>query len=151
RHGVVDLRDSTAPTLAALFGDSVAARIVADARVAYTVVIDSVRRSRSSRGRRAARSIDAFRFDSTSFSIVDIDGTPTVGFYVPGEGTTVGGLALPLPHIRAPEPTWWKGIAATIPALGADSASEVWAGPGYDVIARYDTSGEFATLVVRDS
>jgi hypothetical protein len=35
--------------------------------------------------------------------------------------------------------------------LGADSASEVWSGPRYDVIAHYDTSGEYATLVVRDS
>jgi hypothetical protein len=42
-------------------------------------------------------------------------------------------------------------MANTVPVLGADSASEVWTGPRYDVIARYDTSGEYATLLVRDS
>jgi len=151
RHGVIDLRDGSAATLHGLFGDSVARRIVSDGRAAYTIVIDSIRRSRSARGRRAARAIEAFRFDSTSFSIVDIDGAPTVGFYVPGAGVAGGGLALPLPHVRAPLLRWWTDIAATVPKLGADSASEVWNGPRYDVIARYDTSGEFATLFVRDS
>jgi len=151
RYGVVDLRNGSSATLRAIFGDSAARRIVADARSAYRVVIDSVRRSRSARGRRAARVIDAFHFDSTSFALVDIDGSPRVGFYVPGEGVSGGGLSLPLPHVRTPEPAWWSTIAATVPILGADSASEVWNGPRYDVIAHYDTSGEYATLVVRDS
>ena len=151
RYGVVDLRNGSPATLRAIFGDSAARRIVADARAAYRVVIDSVRRVRSARGRRAARVIDAFHFDSTSFALVDIDGTPRVGFYVPGEGVSGAGLALPLPHVRTPEPAWWGTIASTVPTLGADSASEVWRGPRYDVIAHYDTSGEYATLVVRDS
>jgi len=151
RYGVVDLRDGSVGTLRSIFGDSAARRIVADARAAYRIVIDSVRRSRSARGRRAARVIDAFHFDSTSFALVDIDGSPRVGFYVPGEGVGGGGLSLPLPHVRTPEPAWWSTIANTVPVLGADSASEVWSGPRYDVIAHYDTSGEYATLVVRDS
>ncbi len=151
RYGVVDLRDGSAGTLRSIFGDSAARRIVADARAAYRVVIDSVRRSRSARGRRAARVIDAFHFDSTSFALVDIDGSPRVGFYVPGEGVGGGGLSLPLPHVRTPEPAWWSTIASTVPVLGADSASEVWNGPRYDVIAHYDTGGDYATLVVRDS
>jgi hypothetical protein len=151
RHGVIDLRDGSAATLRGIFGDSAARRIVAEARAAYRVVIDSVRRSHSARGRRAARVIDAFRFDSTSFALVDIDGAPMVGFFVPGEGSAGGGLSLPLPHVRAPEPSWWSTVAVSIPKLGSDSSSEVWDGRGYDVIARYDTSGEYATLVVRDS
>jgi len=151
RYGVVDLRNGSPATLRAIFGDSAARRIVADARAAYRVVIDSVRRVRSARGRRAARVIDAFHFDSTSFALVDIDGRPRVGFYVPGEGVSGAGLALPLPHVRTPEPAWWGTIASTVPTLGADSASEVWRGPRDDVIAHYDTSGEYATLVVRDS
>ena len=151
RHGVIDLRDGSAATLRGIFGDTAARRIVADARSAYRVVIDSVRRSHSARGRRAARVIDAFRFDSTSFALVDIDRRPMVGFFVPGEGTAGGGLSLPLPHVRAPEPSWWSTVAVSVPTLGSDSASEIWSGQGYDVIARYDTSGEYATLVVRDS
>jgi hypothetical protein len=151
RHGVIDLRDGSSATLTGIFGDTVARRIVSEGRAAYRVVIDSVRRLRSARGRRAARVIDAFRFDSTSFALIDIDGRPTVGFYVPGEGSSGEGLALPLPHVRAPEPAWWSEVAATVPKLGTDSSSEVWSSPQYDVIARYDTSGEFATLIVRDS
>jgi hypothetical protein len=151
RHEVIDLRDGSAGTLLRAFGDTAARRIVADGRAAYRVVIDSVRRSRSASGRRAARAIDAFRFDSTSFAIVDIDGHPMVGFFVPGQGTSGGGLALALPHVRAPEPPWWSEVAETVPRLGVDSTSEVWVGPSYDVIARYDTTGDFATLVLRDS
>jgi hypothetical protein len=151
RHGVVDLRDGSGATLTRIFGDTAARRIIAEGRTAYRVVIDSVRRSRSARGRRAARAIDAFRFDSTSFALIDLDGRPMVGFYVPGQGNSGGGLSLPLPHVRAPEPDWWSEIASTVPRLTPDSASEVWSGPRYDVIARYDSSGEYATLIVRDS
>jgi hypothetical protein len=110
-----------------------------------------VRRSRGAGGRRAARAIDGFRFDTTSFAVEEIDGAPMVGFYVPGQGSVSAGIALPLPHIRAPLPGWWSEIAATVPRFGSDSSSEIWSGTRYDVVARYDTSGEFATLVVRDS
>jgi len=151
RHGVIDLRDGSAASLRGVFGDTVAHRIVAEGRASYRIVIDSVRRTRGARARRAARAIDSFHFDSTSFTIDEIDGAPMVGFYVPGVGESGGGLALPLPHVRAPAPDWWREIAATVPRLGADSLSEIWAGPQYEVVARYDSSGEFATLVVRDS
>ena len=92
RHGVIDLRDGSAATLHVIFGDTSAHRIIDEGRAAYRVVVDSVRRSRSARGRRAARVIDAFRFDSTSFSIVDIDGVPMVGFYVPGVDASGEGI-----------------------------------------------------------
>jgi len=74
-----------------------------------------------------------------------------VGFFVPGEDESGDEISLELPHLRAPAPPWWSEIAATVPTLGADSSSEVWRGPRYDVITHYDTSGDFATLVVRDS
>lgn len=151
RHGIIDLRDGSSPSLQGVFGDTVARRIVAQGRAFYRVVIDSVRRANGVRGRRAARAIDSFHFDSSSFTIDEIDGAPMVGFFVPGIGESGGGLALPLPRVRAPEPVWWQDIAATVPRLGADSLSEIWKGPGYDVVARYDSTGDFATLVVRDS
>jgi hypothetical protein len=151
RHGVIDLRDGRAASLQKVFGDTVAHRIVAQGRAAYLVVIDSVRRASGARGRRAARAIDSFHFDSSSFTIDEIDGAPMVGFFVPGKGETGGGLALPLPHVRAPEPAWWRDIAPTVPKLGADSASEIWKGARYDVVAHYDSTGEYALLVVRDS
>lgn len=151
RHGVVDLRDGTPASLSQVFGDTAARRIVAHGRAAYRVVVDSVRRSAGRRWRRAARALEAFQFDSTSFSIDEIDGAPMVGFYVPGRGPTGEGMVLPLPRLRAPQPGWWEAIRETVPTLSADSLSEVWGGGRYDVVARYDTSGEFATLVVRDS
>lgn len=150
QHGVVDLRDGTRVTLAAVFGDSAARHIIGNGRIAYRAVIDSIRRSTGEDTRRIVRSIDSFQFDSTSFAIEEIDGAPMVGFYVPSGGPN-GGLALPLPHVRAPEPAWWREIAVTVPKLGADSVSEVWSGRPYDVLARYDSSGDFATIVVRDS
>lgn len=151
RHGVIDLRDGSAASLEHVFGDTAARRIIADGRAAYRIVIDSVKRSRGMQARRAARAIDAFRFDPTSYSIDDIDGAMMVAFYVPGQGDAGGGLELALPHIRAPKPAWWPEVAATVPRVGADSLSEIWSGRDYDVIAQYDTSGDFATLVIRDS
>jgi hypothetical protein len=151
RHGVIDLRDGTRASLPRVIGDSAARRVVAEGRRAYGIVIDSIRHSRGSAGRRAARVIDSFRFDSTSFTLEEIDGAPMVAFYVPGDGATGGAMVLPVPHIRAPEPAWWSRIRETVPKLGADSLSEIWSGRTYDVLARYDTSGAFATLVVRDS
>jgi len=151
RHGVIDLRRGSAASLQQLFGDSAARRLISEGRAAYQVVIDSVRRSADGLGRRARRAIDGFRFDSGSFAIDDIDGAPMVAFHVPGAGPAGGGLSLPLPHLRAPEPGWWREIEATVPRLSADSLSEIWRGARYDVVARYDSSGEFATIIVRDS
>jgi hypothetical protein len=150
-HGVIDLRDGSVATLDKIFGDSSARRIIADGRAAYRVALDSIHVSRSAGGRRAAQVIDAFRFDSTSFSVLDVDGSPNVGFFVPGVDAAGEGIALPLPEVRAPLPGWWQEIAATIPRPSGDSTSEVWHGPHYDVLSRYDTSGDFARLVVRDS
>ena len=151
QHGVIDLRDGQRMTLAAVFGDSIARRIVGEGRSAYRAVIDSVKRSSGDGSGRSVRTIDSFKFDSASFAIEEIDGAPMVGFHVPGGGPNAGGVALPLPHVRAPEPSWWRDIAVTVPKLGADSVSEIWVGKPYDVLARYDTSGDFATIVVRDS
>ena len=151
RHGVIDLRRGSTPSLQQLFGDSAARRVISEGRAAYRVVIDSVRRSADGLGRRARRAIDAFHFDSSSFAIDDIDGALMVAFHVPGAGPAGGGLSLPLPHVRAPQPTWWREIEETVPRLSADSLSEIWSGTQYDVVARYDSTGEFATIVVRDS
>ena len=151
RHGVIDLRVGEVSTLQQLFGDTSARRLISEGRAAYRVVIDSVRRSTAALGRRAERMINAFRFDPSNFAIDDIDGAPMVAFFVPGAGPAGGGLSLPLPHVRAPTPSWWRDIEPTIPRLSPDSTSEVWGGNHYDVVARYDSTGEFATIVVRDS
>ena len=151
RHGVIDLRRGAQASLHQVFGDTIARRLIAQGRAAYRVVLDSVRRSGDRLGPRAARVIDAFRFDSTSFAIDDIDGAPMVAFFVPGAGVPDGAFSLPLPHLRAPFPTWWRDVEPTIPRLGPDSLSEVWGGSRYDVVARYDSTGEFATIVVRDT
>lgn len=151
RHGVIDLRDGSTPGLHQVFGDTVARRIIAQGRAAFRIVTDSVKRSRGADGRRAARAIDGFRFDSSSFAVEEIDGAPMVGFHVPGLGSAGSGLSLPLPRIRAPFPDWWRDVAPTVPRFADDSSSEVWRGGGYDVVAKYDSSGEFATLIVRDS
>lgn len=151
RHGVIDLRRGGVSTLQQIFGDTSAKRLISEGRAAYRVVIDSVRRSTAGLGQRAERMIDAFRFDPSNFAVDDIDGAPMVAFFVPGAGPAGGGLSLPLPHVRAPFPPWWRDVEATIPHLSPDSTSEIWGGNRYDVVARYDSTGDYATIVVRDS
>ena len=79
------------------------------ARRAYgfdEVAIVPSRRTRDPEDVNISWEIDAFKFDSSSFAIEEIDGAPMVGFHVPGAGPGSAGLALPLPHVRAPEPSW---------------------------------------------
>ena len=149
RHGVIDLRRGARATLHELFGDTAARRVIAEGRAVYRVVLDSVRRSGDRLGPRAAQVIDAFRFDTTSFAIDDVDGAPMVAFFVPGSDPVGGSFSLPLPYLRVPPPPWWPDVEATIPRLGADSLSEIWGGARYDIVARYDSTGEFATILLR--
>lgn len=150
RRAVVDLRDGRAVALHDVVGDSAAARLVASGRREYRTLADSVRRVRG-HDHRAARAFRGLRFDAGSFAIGEIDGAPAVTFLVPGRGPDADGLVLPLAPLRVPVPDWWAQVQPTIPRVDDDSVSDVWRGASYDVVARYDSAGESATLVIRDS
>ena len=149
RRGVIDLRTGREVSVADVFGDTAGARIVAGGRRAFAAALDSVRRARDPRARRARRAIAAFAFDPRSFAIVDVDRQPAVEFLVPGRGRRAEGATMPLQPIPAPSAAWWAEVRAVLPQ-SADSTADRWRRPGYEVVARYDSTGA-VTLALRDT
>lgn len=151
RRGVLDLRTGRPASLATVLGVTAAARVAAAGRTAQRRMTDSVRGSSDPRAPFAVASLDAFQFDAESFVLADEGGDPVVAFAVPGTGPSAGGLAIPLPSVRAPRTAWWTdevrgGLPGTIERDGA----EQWRRAGYEVLARYDTPAETAILSLRD-
>ncbi|MEP7065989.1 MAG: hypothetical protein ABI889_08165 [Gemmatimonadota bacterium] len=135
RRGVVDLRDAAAPTVADIFGTSNGQYILRRGRTLFAQARDSLRASRDSTSRDAARAIGDFRFDGASFNIAEVNGEPAVKFYAPGHGARAGGYALPLPAIPVAAPPWWQDARDGLPASG-DASGIRWAHGGYRVVAR---------------
>ncbi len=148
-RSVVDLRSSRVIALGDLVTDSVRRRLLRDEQRAITATFDSVRRSSDLRARVAARMLRGFIEDDSSFSLVVVDTGPAVAFLVPGQGERAGGYALPLPPMRIPAGAWWNEVRGTLP-LHRGPTEDAWAGPGYDVVARYDSAADAALLVLRD-
>lgn len=151
RHGVIDVRTGAPTTIANLFGIAAADTIIALGRRAFSATLDSILATRDSRASEAAESISGFYFDPSSWALYEDNGSPVVGFLVPGQGETADGLALPLAPLAAPTLAWWRSdIVPLLPTQRADSADQ-WTRGSYSVIARYDSTGDRARLVVRDS
>lgn len=150
RRGVVDLRTGRPVTVARLFGDTAAARILAQARDAFEAALDSIRADRDPRDGRARDAADALAFDPRSFAIVDVDRAPAVEFAVPGRDARAQGAVLTLDPVAAPAPAWWAEVRASFPEP-VDSLTDAWPGSGYTVLARYAAAGDTATLVLRDA
>lgn len=171
RRGVLDLRSGDACSLAELFGDTAARTLVAAGRRQFDVLLDSVLAARRDEATRAARAIDDFDFDPSSFSLIDSARVPQVVFVVPGRGDAGGGLVLPVTPVSAPPVPWWTAIADRLPRPardekafggGADSSGDsavaygtaellAWPGREYDVVARYDAVDERVMLALRDT
>ena len=149
RRGVVDLRTARAPTVADIFGSSNGQYILRRGRALFTQARDSLRASRDSSSRDAARAIGDFRFDDASFNIAEVNGAPAVKFYAPGHGARAGGYALPLPPIPVSAPGWWEDARDGLPAAGGASGIR-WLHAGYRVVAR-SIRGDSALLSLEDS
>jgi len=149
RRGVVDLRDAGAPTVADIFGSSNGQYILRRGRTLFAQARDSLRASRDSISRDAARAIGDFRFDEASFNIAEVNGEPAVKFYAPGHGARAGGFVLPLPPISVSAPAWWQDARDGLPASG-DASGIKWLHAGYRVIAR-PTRDDSALLSLVDS
>jgi len=147
---VVDLRSRRDATVRDAFGDSAGKVILRSGAALYAAARDSIRDSHEP-GADEARdaAVDLF-FDPRSFSLDDVDGDPAVTFVVPGIGDHTTGATLPLAPIAAAPPAWWTAVAPTLPA-SHDSVEDRWAGHGYTVRARYDTTSESAALSLSDS
>lgn len=152
RRGVLNLRRGREETVAGIFGDSAAERVIREGREAYAAAIVSVQRAQGNGARRLARALRRFQFDPASFQLTDVDGGPAVIFHAPGQGPgTAGSVTLPLPPISAAGAGWWRDLLAELPTPSPDSMVDRWERDGVVVLARYDSLGQTAELVVRDS
>ncbi|HEX6965691.1 MAG TPA: acyl-CoA thioesterase [Gemmatimonadaceae bacterium] len=151
RHGVLDLRTGRPVSVAELFGAEQATAIYGRAAELLARLEDSVRASRDVRAHMARRTLGAFRFDSTSFTLVNVDRRPAVEFVVPGRGWRAGGLSLALPPIPVAPPAWWADIARTLPVTPRDSSLTQWQHGRYQILARYDASSDATGLSLVDS
>jgi hypothetical protein len=151
RHGVIDLRNGRAVTLAELFGAERQRRLLAQGRQAFGAALDSVLASTDARGRRAAEVLDAFELDPQSFTLIDRGGEPAVLFLVPGKGDEADGMALPLAPVTAGTLPEWTKIAERTRPDSIGSGVDRWTGPGYRVLARYDSAGASFALVLQDT
>lgn len=150
RRAVVDLRSGRRASLATLIGPDAARAALAAARQRYAAALDSVRHANDERGRRAARAIASFPFDSTSFGLTALDGGPVVTFVIPGHGEEGGGRALTLAPVPVAPPAWWSDVAPTLPRSVGDSIDR-WDVAGLAVEARARGDNAPLRLVLRDS
>lgn len=151
RRYVVDVRTGKRASLATLFGDTEARRLIAAARASFKQLTDSIRAAGDDRAEMARETLDSFRFDSTSFGLTDIAREPAVAFMVPGNGIDGEALALNLPPIAVKSPDWWKSVRSTLAEWSRDSSVVRWTRKGYDVIARPASEGEALALALAPS
>ncbi|MFL5559863.1 MAG: hypothetical protein ACJ79K_00175 [Gemmatimonadaceae bacterium] len=147
---VVDLRSRRDATVRDAFGDSAARAIVSKGEALYAAARDSIRDSREPGADEARDAAIDLSFDARSFTLGDVDGAPAVTFVVPAMGERGDGTTLPLAPISAAPPAWWSSVLPTLPS-SHDSIEDHWAGRGYTVRARYDSTGESALLSLADS
>ncbi len=133
---VVDVRTGAQATLATLFSDTEAHRLIDAGRASFRQLTDSITRATGDRADMARETLDSFHFDSTSFGLTDMAREPAVAFMIPGTGIDGEALALNLPPIAARSPSWWSSVRSTLPAWSTDSSLVRWTRKGYDVIAR---------------
>ncbi len=149
RRGVLDVRTGRAVRVSDLAGPDEGARVMAVARRQLSLALDSVRAANDDRARRAVATLTGFTFDSLSFSLADEGGAPAVAFLVPGSGARAGGFALPLEPVRIAPGAWWSAVQPTVST--ASTAVATWPGSDYAVLAREDSSGDRAQVIVRVS
>lgn len=149
RHVVLDLRTGKPVKLQDILGGEAAASVLARGRTLFRETVDSVRRDRRPAAARAARVLDRFRFDPTSFSLAAPNGTLMVAFSAPGQGSGGEGFVLPLRPLPVTEPAWWVDARAALPTTTRER-EEHWARAGYTVKATYDSAAP-VRIVLLDS
>lgn len=147
RRGVIDVRDGHIVSVRDLAGLEAARRVHNEGRRLLALAVDSIRKTNDDRAKRALEAIAGFVFDSLSFALVEDSGSPAIEFLVPGRGERAGGFALPLPPVRIPPGPWWEDVRVSLPTASHQQLQ--WQGSAYDVVAHADTSGEWATMALR--
>lgn len=135
RRGVVDTRNGNRATLASIFGETDAARAIAEGQRQLEEFKDSVRMASDERAARAREVLESFRFDASSFAITDVNGHPAVAFISIGSDTEGAAIPLDLPPIEMPSTSWWNDVRSTLPQWSRDSSALYWNQPHYQVRA----------------
>jgi hypothetical protein len=149
RRGVLDLRTGKPVTVAALFGREAAGKVEGDASSEWRLARDSLLALRDRRSRRAQRTVAAFAFDPSSFTLDSRDGEPRVVYAVPGEVARGSLGALALEPRAVPSTAWWHELRDELP-MGPDS-SRHWKRAGLELTAMIASDSDVATLTLRDS
>lgn len=147
RRGVLDVRDGRVMSVRDLAGAVAGRAAEAEGRRLLAAAVDSIKGASHERARRAQDVLSGFVFDSLSFALVNDGGEPAVEFLVPGRGEGAGGYSLPLAPVRIPAGPWWEEVRSALPVAAIPSAR--WSGGPYDVVALEDSSGERATVTIR--
>ena len=151
RRWVIDLRAGRPASVADIVGDKNAAYVLRKGAKLFNQALDSVLASRDLRAPEAASTIGDFKFDPTSFELIDLDGAPAIRFIAPGLGRLAQGLTLPLPPITVAAPTWWadsrEGFARSVP----DSSIDYWRRGPLEVRIVYAPDGESGSAALLDS
>lgn len=153
QRGVIDLRTRQRVAIADLFGASAGAALVEQGRRLYQDERDSVLRALRALPRptgRAAAALGTLRFDPASFTLDEAEGQPAVTFAVPARGNEAATQLVELDPLTAPTASWWRTVVSGYPREDAHG-NDRWRQPGYQIIARYDTSGEIARLSIADT
>ncbi len=150
RHDVVDMRSGRRVDLTELLGKGLATTIVRRARNLYRETVDSVLKDQREIAKVAARAINRFRFDPTSFALAAPGGALMIAFSAPGQGNGGEGFVLPLRPIAVSEPAWWAEARESLPTSVTDG-EERWVRDRYAVRAVYDTIARPVRLVLEDS
>jgi acyl-CoA hydrolase len=151
RRWVIDLRAGRPATLAEIVGDKNAAYVLRRANTLFTQTLDSVLASPDARARDAAAAVGDFKFDPTSFELVEADGAPAIRFIAPGTGRLAEGLTLPLPPIPVAAPSWWTESLTGLPEELGDSGAVGWRHGGFEVRIGYPADGDYAVGALKDS
>jgi hypothetical protein len=150
KHEVIDLRTGRQVLLADLLGKGMATTVIGRARSLYRQTVDSVLKDGREQARRAARAINKFKFDPTSFALAAPSGAPMIAFSAPGQGNGGEGFVLPIRPIAVSEPVWWAEVRDALPTSITDR-EERWQRRGFSIRAVYDTIVGPVRLVLEDS
>jgi acyl-CoA hydrolase len=151
RRWTLDLRKGGPATVADIIGDKNAAYVLQKGAKLFTQTLDSVLASSDARAKEAASTVGDFKFDPTSFELINVDGSPAIRFVAPGTGRRAEGLTLPLPPIVVAAPTWWADAREGTPATPGDSNISSWKHGDVEVQIAYKTEGEPGLGVILDS
>lgn len=126
RRGVLDARGGGRETVASLFGAAAAETLAPAARREWQTIRDTVFAMAARPGSgRARRTIAAYSFDPSSFTIGSSGATPLVVFAVPASGTDPDLDPVELPGRPVAAPAWWPLAAAELSVLPGEGGTWV--------------------------